>query len=261
MMRNIFLTVSIILIGVLASCNTRQSELIPDQKPQVAISSINGTDTRQASINKGKIYAPGASIGSTLVQVTASDDTLVGKVELFLNGTKVDTLDATNDTDNFNNPFTFNVDFTEGTAGSGKATLKAIAIDNANKESAFETMVVVDDTLPVVEITSITGLEGGITGSFQGSVLISGQAFDPESGIAIDAFEGAEVRAYLDGDPDNALNLVGDTETPQTSFSAVVKGLEDGVHYVTMYARNGANVFAGTTKSFTMKKPDTTPAP
>jgi hypothetical protein len=188
---------------------------------------------------------------------------LTAQIPVRLVSTKVnlDTLDATNDKDNFNNPFSFNVDFKEGTAGSGKATLKAIATDNANKESTFETTVVVDNTLPVVEITSISGLEGGITGSFQGSVVISGQAFDPESGIAIDAFEGAEVRAYLDGDPDNALNLAGDTETPQTSFSAVVKGLEDGVHYVTMYARNGANVFAGTTKSFVMKKPDTTPVP
>jgi hypothetical protein len=258
MMRTIFLIISLSLL--ISSCTSRPADLIPDKNPLVAISSINGKDTRQAGINKTKIFAPGAVLGSTLVEVTASDDTFIGKVELLLNGESVKVLDANKDKKVYNNPFAFDVDF-EGTGAKNTAILRAIATDNSNKESIYETEVIVDNTPPVVEITSITGLEGGVADSFTGTIVISGQAFDPESGIAIDAFEGAEVRAYLDGDLNNALNLAGDTKTPQTSFSASVKGLEDGVHYVTMYARNGANVFAGTTKLFTMKKPDTTPAP
>lgn len=248
----------ILLIALLASCTGRPADLIPDKNPQVAISSINGKDTRQAALNKSKLYAPGANLGSTVVEVTASDDTMVGKIELLLNGESIKVIDANKDKKIFSNPFSFEVGF-EGTGTDNKAILRAIATDNRNKQSIHETEVIVDSSPPVVEITSITGLEGATAGSLKGTILINGRAYDPESGINIDAFKGAEVRAYLDGDPNKVLNLSADTETPQTSFVAVIENLADGPHFVTLFARNGANVFASTTRTFLIDASQETP--
>jgi hypothetical protein len=254
--------IPLLLLSVtLFGCAREPADLAPDELPQVAIANINGVDVRNSGSNK--VYVPSSSIYPVGINVTASDETLVGTVELFLNNQSVGKLEpktVDGKPTDFKNPFKFTVGTFTGTAGEATpATLRAVATDNKNQTNEYELEVLVDSTPPVVNITSLTGLAGGTPGSFQGSVVISGVAFDPESSIAIDAFAGAEVRAYLDGDPNKVLNLAGDTKTPQTAFTTVAEGLVDGAHFVTLFARNSAGVFSSTTSSLIINTPKTTP--
>jgi hypothetical protein len=264
MLRYIYVIITFLAASLLSSCNQRAADLAPDAHPQVAIASINGVNTRSSV--SSTIYVPATSIYPVDVEVTASDETLVTKVELFVNDGSVGVLEPTKagKAVDFKNPFKFTLANAQllGTAGQlTPAKVSAIVTDNAGQTSQYELNVLVDATPPVVEIASITGLVGATAGSLQGTVLVFGQAFDPESSIAIDAFNDVEVRAYLDGDSSNTLNLSSGTNTPQTAFSVFVKDLEDGVHSVTLFARNGAGVFSSTTKSFVIDKPTTTPTP
>jgi hypothetical protein len=238
---------------LLASCNQRAADLAPDEVPQVAIATVNGADVRFPLGDK--IYVPASSIYPVEVEVTASDETLVSKVELFLNDESVAALTATTPdgrpTD-FKNPFRFTLDNLTGISGQlTPSILRAVATDNSGQTNEYEISVEVDSTPPIVEIDPIRGLPGVLPNSFQGTLIISGEAFDLESGVKFDTFGGQlEVLAYLDGDKDNVLNVSTDTDTRQTNFVASVEGLEDGIHFVTVEARNGANVFVSQTEEF-----------
>jgi hypothetical protein len=258
-----FYILATILAGVLlASCNQRAADLAPDSVPQVSIATINGADARFPFGDK--IFVPSSSIYPVEVDVTASDETLVTKIELFLNNQSVGVLAATTKdgkpTD-FKNPFKFTLDNLTGVGGQlTPATLRAVATDNSGQTNEYEISVLVDSTPPVVEITSITGLPGALPDSLQGSIIISGQAFDLESGVKFDTFGGQfEVLAYLDGDDSNPLNISSSTDTRQTSFFANVEGLEDGAHFVTIEARNNANVYVSLTRQFLISTPINTP--
>jgi Bacterial Ig domain len=258
MSRTIYVIATLVAALILSSCNQRAADLAPDQVPQVSIATINGVDARFPV--GGKIYVPSASIYPVEVKVTASDETLVSKVELFLNNQSVGILEpkTVNGTPtDFTNPFKFTVNGLTGVAGQlTPATLRTVATDNRGQPNEYEIKVLVDSTPPVVEITSITGLAGAKPDSFDGSVIVSGNAFDPESGVRFDTLSGLlDVVAYLDGDKSKVLNLSSDTKIPQTVFVTTVKELEDGAHFVTVEAHNGANVFVSSVKTFNISKP------
>jgi hypothetical protein len=262
MSRTIYIIATLFATVLLASCNQRAADLAPDEVPQVSIAAINGVNARFPLGDN--IYVPSASIYPVEVDVTASDETLVSKVELFLNDKSVGILEpktVNGKPTDFKNPFKFTVNGLTGVAGqSTPATLRTVATDNAGHTNEYELKVLVDSTPPVVEITSITGLAGATPDSFQGSILISGNAFDSESSVRFDTLSGAvDVLAYLDGDKGNLLNLSSDTKTPQTAFVAKVESLEDGFHFVTIEAHNGANVFASVVKTFIISTPQQTP--
>ncbi len=254
-MSKTFLAFNLTLALLLASCSGRPADLLPEQDPQVGIATINGKDARNSDL---KIWAPSRSLGTTPVEVTASDDTLVGKVELFLNGSSVGILEANKDKKVFQNPFAFTVGF-EPQSGGETATLRAVATDNANNTTSQEIKVYIDTTPPVVEIQPIQGLAGATAGSFQGDIIVSGRAFDSESGLARDLLTGLKVKAYLNDDFDNPLNVDPDDKTILSSFSTQIGGLNDGVHTIYMFAYNGANVIATDILNFTIHTPSTQP--
>jgi hypothetical protein len=261
-MRQIFILFVLVLV-TLIGCTREPADLAPNEKPQVAIASINGVDARNPLSDR--IFVPASSIYDVEAHVTASDETAVTAVELFLNDASIGKLEpTTNDgtpTD-FKNPFKFTLSTLTGVPGQATpAKLRATATDDTGQTSEYELDVLVDATPPVVEITSISGLAGDTPGSLQGSIVVSARAFDLESGIAFDPFEGVEVRAYLDGDESQPLNISANTETPQTAFTVNVGELEDGVHSVTLFARNNAAVFSGITRSFIIDKPEAEPTP
>jgi hypothetical protein len=246
-----FLIFNLTLALLLASCSGRPADLLPEQDPQVGITTINGKDARNSEL---KIWAPSRSLGTTPVEVTASDDTFIGKVELFLNGSSVGVLEANKDKKIFQNPFSFSVGF-EPQSGGETASLRAVATDNANNTTSQEIKVFVDSTPPVVEIQPIQGLAGATAGSFQGNVIVSGRAFDSESGIASDISNKLIVKAYINDDTDNPINVDPDDKTVLSNFSTQVGGLSDGVHTIYMYAYNGANVIATDVVNFVIDNP------
>jgi hypothetical protein len=247
----------------LFGCNREPADLAPNEKPQVAIASINGVNARTPASDH--IYVPASSIYNVGADITASDETAVTAVELFLNGTSVGKLEpktVDGKPTDFKNPFKFTLSTLTGVAGQATpAKLRATATDNTGQISEYEIDVLVDATPPVVELSAAQGLAGETPGSLQGSIIVSGRAFDLESGIAFDPFEGVEVRAYLDGDESKPLNVSANTETRQTAFTVNVGELEDGVHSVALFARNNAGVLSGTTRSFIIDKPEATPTP
>jgi hypothetical protein len=255
-----FALLSITLFG----CTREPAELAPNEMPQVSISSINGVNVRTTPSNR--IFVPSSSIYDVQADITASDETAIASVELFVNDRsvgKTTPVNADGKPVDFKNPFRFSISTFTGTVNQATpAKLRAVAIDNTGQVSEYELNVLVDATPPVIRIDPIIGIPGLLADSFAGSIIVSGAAFDLESGVKFNTEEGQfEVLAYLDGDKDNLLNLSSDTDTRETAFLATIEGLEDGVHFVTVEIRNGANVFASQTLQFRMAASEEPVAP
>jgi hypothetical protein len=236
-----FYILATILAGVLlASCNQRAADLVPDTQPQVAVASINGVDTRNPS--SGSVVVPANSIYPVDVFVTASDEQSVAKVELFVNGEPAGVLTPTKDGKpvDFKNPFIFRVNTFSGNV----AKVRAVATDGSNQTSEFELDVAVDSTRPVVDITSVTGLAGESAGSLQGSVVVNYTVSDPESGIT-------DIEAFFD---DTLL-------TDRGAFIINVEEVGDGAHFVSLVATNGAGVIGSDVATFVVDNPEPQPAP
>jgi Bacterial Ig domain len=223
----------------LFGCNREPADLAPDELPQVAIASINGIDGRNTPF--GTFYVPASTLvdpvtGQTqpypvVVKVTASDETRIEKVDLYLDGTLIKSLDPVDDEEEFNNPFTFVVPFVGTASGLRDAEIKIVAVDNKGQENKpFIVDVKVDGSIPVLDFDQPTE-------PLKGSVIFSGSMYDLESPLT-------DFIAYIDDDKANDLTVTVDETVKISSFATVVDtgSLGEGQHIVTFEAQNGANV-------------------
>jgi hypothetical protein len=228
------LLVLAVLPIVFSACTERAAELAPDSKPQVAISQINGVDTRNPFFDR--VWVPASTINPAEVLVTASDENSISRVELFVDDVSVGVLTPRVDGADveFKNPFAFRV---TSFAGSS-ATLRAVATDNSGQTSEFELDALVDSSPPVVDV-SVSGLVGETPGSVQGSVVANFSVSDPQSGIA-------SIRAYFDNQP-----------IEETGAAIInVEEVGDGAHFVSVFATNSAGVTSVDVATFIVDNPE-----
>ncbi len=192
---------------------------------QAALNAAPAVDTQAPTIS---ITSPSNSAtvsGLVPVNLSASDNVGVTRVELRVNGTTV-ALDTSS-------PFAFSWDST-GVA-NGTATLVAHAFDAAGNTTASSPVAVnvanvtppppsADTTAPTVKIVS------PVAGSVSGSVNITINASD-NSGAA-----GIQLALYIDG----ALKASGTGSTLSTNWNTKSKSVKAGSHTIQVVAKDAA---------------------
>ncbi len=157
--------------------------------------------------------ANGAVVDKTFdVEIQASDDKGISKVELYVNSTSNDPIKTWT-----SSPYTITLDASNASEGDYK--LIAIAYDTAGQTSQAEITITVkhgsepsDNTPPSVSITSPQN--GQVV---SGNITVEVAASDSESGIS-------KVELYVDG------NKVGEDTSAPYNFSIDTTTLSDGQH-------------------------------
>jgi len=174
----------------------------------------------------------GAVVDKTFdVEINASDDKGVSKVELYVNSTDGDPIKTWTEA-----PYTITLDASNASEGDYK--LIAVAYDTADQKSQAEITITVkhgssDTTAPSVSITSP---KNGDTVS--GKITVEVSASDDSSGVS-------KVELYVDGS-----KVSEDTSAPYT-FSLDTTSLSDGTHKLLAKAYDAAgNV--GTSEEITI---------
>ena len=122
----------------------------------------------------------GTISGTVQVGVSASDDTNVDRVKLYLDGAQVGV--------DFSAPYAFTWD--TSTHANGNATLEAIAIDDAGNTSTHSVFVTVDNQMADVQPPTVS-ITSPISGTISGTVQVGVSASDDTN---VD-----RVKLYLDG--------------------------------------------------------------
>ena len=255
-----------LLAASLLGCNSDPAELAPDEKPYVGIAYIDGPliDSNTGAFVDGinarnrpsgtlrvaaaEQYDPVSNTTTAnpiSVYVTASDERLVSSVELLLDGVSMGKYEQGNESQEFKNPFIFpppgdtriGVPIEGSQSGLTNSQLEAIVEDDAGQVSdEFIMNIRADGSRP--------DLNFSIEGSgppYSGTVVLRGNAVDPESGVFVESF-GASL---------NGEEIEIDSETPNSfALSIDTTSLDSGPQSVKLGAINGVYVPNEATFSF-----------